>query len=321
METLYDYKNFPPSISTSITIGNFDGLHLGHREVLKNLVTIARQSRTRSVVVTFTPHPLQILHPQKSPKSILLQEDKIERIAEFGIDYLLNLKFDRAFSEKSGEAFIREVLVEALHAKYILVGQNFVFGHKRSGNVALLQRLSNELGYTLEIIEPVEVRGSRVSSTWVRQLIQSGKISMANRLLGRYYRISGAIIPGDGIGQKQLYPTLNLNPKNEILPKTGVYVTQVMIDGKEYPAVTNVGFRPTISGKTLRVETHLIKHHLDHAPQSMELEFLHRLRDEMKFPSTEALKEQIGKDVRRAIRFFERLEHFRKTRLTDLKPS
>jgi riboflavin kinase/FMN adenylyltransferase len=321
MESFHNYRDFPASVSTSITIGNFDGLHLGHREVLKHLIAIARQSGTRSVLVTFTPHPLQILHPEKSPKSILLPEDKMRRIGEMGIDYLLNLKFDRTFSEMSGESFIREVLVGALHAKHILVGQNFVFGHKRSGNVSLLQRLSHELGYTVEIIEPVVVRGNRVSSTWVRQLIQSGKISMANRLLGRYFRMSGDIIPGDGIGQKYLYPTLNLNPENEILPKMGVYVTRVTINGKDYPAVTNVGIRPTVAGKTLRVETHLIQHHPDAAPRSMEIEFLHRLREEMKFPSTEALKEQIGRDVRRAIRFFERLEHFRKSRLTDLKPS
>ena len=321
MKTIHDYKDFPASIPTTVTIGNFDGLHMGHREVLKNLVTIARQSGTRSVLVTFTPHPLQILHPEKSPKSILLQEDKIKRIGEMGIDYLLNLKFDLAFSEMSGESFIREILAGALHAKYILVGQNFVFGHKRSGNVALLERLSHELDYTIEIIEPVSVRGNRVSSTWIRQLIQSGKISMANRLLGRYYRMSGAIVQGDGIGQKHLYPTLNLNPENEILPRIGVYVTQVTIHGKEYPAVTNIGMRPTVSGKTLRIETYLIQHPLEEAPPSMEIAFLHRLRDEMKFLSTEALKEQIGRDVRRAIRFFERLEYFRKSRLTNLKPT
>ena len=321
METLQDYRDFPASFLTSITIGNFDGLHMGHREILKNLVGVARQSGTHSVLVTFSPHPLQILHPAKSPKSILLQEDKIRRICELGIDYLLNLKFDQAFSEMSGEAFIREVLVRSLHAKHILVGQNFIFGHRRSGNVALLQRLSHELGYVVEIIDPVEVRGKRVSSTWIRQLIQSGKISAANRLLGRYYSISGTITPGDGIGQKLLYPTLNLAPNNEILPKIGVYVTQVTIQGRPYPAVTNIGIRPTVSGRTLRIETHLIHHRLENAPPSIEIQFLHRLRDEMQFPSTEALKEQIGRDVNRAIRFFERLEHFRKNRLTDLKPS
>jgi riboflavin kinase / FMN adenylyltransferase len=321
MEILHDYRDFPVTISTSITIGNFDGLHMGHREILKNLVAVARQSGTRSVVVTFSPHPLQILHPEKSPKSILLQEDKIEGIRELGVDYLLSLKFDQAFSEMSGEAFIRVVLVGSLHANLVLVGQNFIFGHKRSGNVALLQRLSHELSYVVEIIDPVEVRGNRVSSTWVRQLIESGKISTANRLLGRYYCISGTIGSGDGIGQKLLYPTLNLVPENEILPKIGVYVTRVTIQGKEYPAVTNIGVRPTVSGKTLRVETHLIQHRLENAPLTMKIEFLHRLRDEMKFPSTEALKEQIGKDVSRAIRFFKRLEHFRKNRLIDLKPS
>ncbi len=321
METVYDYRDFPASVSTSIIIGNFDGLHMGHQAILRQLLAVSRQSGTRSVVVTFSPHPLRILHPTKSPKSILLQEEKIGRIRELGIDYLLNLKFDLAFSEVSGETFIREVLVDSLHAKHILVGQNFIFGHKRSGNVALLKHLSHDLGYVVDIIDPVEVRGKRVSSTWIRQLIQSGKISQANRLLGGYYHISGEIISGDGIGQTQLVPTLNLVPQNEILPLMGVYVTRAAIQGKAYPAVTNIGTRPTLSGKSLRIETHLIQHRLEAAPRSMEIEFIHRLRDELKFSSIEALRQQIGKDVSRAIRFFERLEHFRKSRVTDLKPS
>ena len=221
----------------------------------------------------------------------------------------------------TGEAFIREILVKSLHARHIFVGENFVFGHKRSGNVTLLRRLSRELGFSVEIINPVEVRGKRVSSTWIRQLIQSGKISAANRLLGRYYSISGTIIRGDGIGQKHLFPTLNMAPANDLIPKNGVYVTRARANGEQYPAVTNIGIRPTISGKSLRVETHLIHQTLESPPQFMELEFLHRLRDEMKFPSIEALRTQIEKDVAKAVRFYERLEHFRRIRLNYFRPS
>ncbi|MFN8008706.1 MAG: bifunctional riboflavin kinase/FAD synthetase [Terriglobia bacterium] len=315
METFHDYRDFPASLLTSLTIGNFDGLHRGHREILNKLLAIARQSGTRSLVVTFSPHPLQILQPSKAPKSILLQDEKIQKIREAGIDYLLDLRFDRAFSKLSGESFIREVLVGSLHARHVLVGEDFVFGHRRSGDVGLLRRLSSELGYVVDILEPVIIRGKRVSSTWIRELILNGRISDANRLLGGYYHLCGEVIPGDKLGQTRLVPTLNLAPQHELIPQMGVYVTRAAIEGRTYRAVTNIGTRPTVSGKSLRIETYLINESLGTTPRFMEIEFLHRLRDEMSFPSIEALKIQIQKDVLRAIRFFTRLELFRKGEL------
>ncbi len=311
METLYAPPKVPPSIRSTVTIGNFDGIHLGHREILINLMRTALQDGSQSVLMTFEPHPLLVLFPPKAPKLITSVERKRQLIEQFGIDVLLIMTFDRALSLKSGEAFIREILVNALRVKHLFVGQNFVFGHQRSGNVALLQKFSQEFDYIVHVIPPVEVRRTRVSSTWIRELIQEGRVSAANRLLGRYYSIHGQVVPGQGLGRKFLFPTLNLHPGSEIMPKNGVYVTRALFAGHEYPSVTNIGTRPTVSGKGLVVETHLLDVELDHSPASIEIEFLHRLRNEQKFGSLEALRSQITRDCQRTSRFFSLLERFR----------
>src|SRR5262245_6346580 len=186
MNILHNYRDFPAHQRSTLTIGNFDGLHLGHRRILADLIQIAVTSGTASVVMTFEPHPLQILHPGRAPDLIVPKEDKVAKIESFGVDYLLIVKFDETLSRLSGEAFVREILVGALRVQHLIVGHNFVFGHKRSGNVALLEALGHEYQYTVHVIQPVEVRGSRVSSTWIRELIRSGRISQANRLLGHY---------------------------------------------------------------------------------------------------------------------------------------
>ena len=312
MEILHAPPKYPPSIRSTVTIGNFDGIHLGHREILINLLKTARQYGSQSVVMTFQPHPMQVLFPPKAPRLITSAEHKRQLIEQFGIDVLLIMTFDHELSLKSGEAFIREILVEALRVKHLFLGENFVFGHHRTGNVALLQNLSRECDYIVHVIPPVEVRGTRVSSTWIRQLIQDGKVSAANRLLGRYYSVHGEVVQGQGLGRKFLFPTLNLDPSSEILPKNGVYVTRTFFGGREYSSVTNIGTRPTVAGIAVVVESHLLDVALDKAPASMEIQFLHRLRDEQKFPSLEALKAQITCDCKRSSRFFSLLEKFRK---------
>ena len=200
MKILHDYRHFPSSKRSSVTIGNFDGLHLGHRRILEDLVRAAAASDTCSVVMTFSPHPLQVLHPGKAPKLIVPTEDKIAQIESLGIDYLLLIKFDEALSRLSGEAFIREILVDSLRIQHVFVGHNFVFGHKRSGNVALLEALGREYGYTVHVIPPVEVRGSRVSSTWIRELIRSGQDQPGQSALRALLQPSGTrgFRPGPG---------------------------------------------------------------------------------------------------------------------------
>ena len=304
MKILHDSRHFPSSQRSSVTIGNFDGLHLGHRRILVDLVRTAAASGTASVVMTFSPHPLQVLHPGKAPKLIIPTDDKIARIESLGVDYLLLVKFDEELSRLSGERFVREILVGSLRVQHIFVGHNFVFGHKRSGNVSLLEALGRELDYTVHVIPPVAVRGSRVSSTGIRDLIHSGRISQANRLLGRYYTLHGRVVPGQGLGRTVLFPTLNLEAHNEILPGNGVYVTLAFFEGKTHTAVTNVGTRPTVSGTGVSVETHLLEHTPKAPPATLELKFLHRLRNEHKFPSVNELKKQIAKDIQRSKRFF-----------------
>ena len=312
MKILHDYRHFPPSQRSSVTIGNFDGLHLGHRQILVDLVRTAAASGTPSVVMTFSPHPLQVLHPGKAPKLIIPTEDKIARIESLGVDYLLLVKFDEELSRLSGEGFIREILVGSLRVQHVFVGHNFVFGHKRSGNVALLEALGREFDYTVHVIPPVAVRGSRVSSTGIRDLIRSGRISQANRLLGRYYTLQGRVVPGKGLGRTVLFPTLNLEAQNEILPGNGVYATLAIFEGKSHTAVTNVGTRPTVSGTGVSVETHLLEYTPEAPPSTLELQFLHRLRNEHKFPSVDDLKKQIAKDIQRTKRFFGLLKRLRR---------
>ncbi|HEX2522236.1 MAG TPA: bifunctional riboflavin kinase/FAD synthetase [Terriglobia bacterium] len=317
MKILHDYREFPPSSRSSITIGNFDGLHLGHRRILQEMTAMANASGTCSALLTFSPHPLEVLHPAKAPKLILDPQEKIERIRALGVDYVLILKFDRELSLLSGEDFIREILVKSLRARHVFVGRNFVFGHKRSGNVALLEALGQECDYVVNVISPVEVRGARVSSTWIRELIQSGRISMANRLLGRFYSLRGRIVHGQGFGQKFLFPTLNLQPEGSLLPANGVYVSLARFEGRNFQAVTNIGTRPTVSGTGLAVETHLLHQSLETPPDTMEVQFLHRLRDEQKFPGIEALRVQIAKDVQRASRFFRLLERLHQSLISN----
>jgi riboflavin kinase/FMN adenylyltransferase len=310
MEITSDYKTYRSEIGTSLTIGNFDGVHLGHQKILHDVIKTAKATDTRSMVVTFSPHPMEMLIPEKAPKLITLSEEKIALLDQAGMEILLILKFDRELSQLSGESFVRQILAATLRVRHIFVGSNFVFGHQRSGDVALLERLSKELNYAVHVVSPVVVRGERVSSTWIRELIQSGKVNLANRLLGRYYTVSGRIVPGQGLGRKFLLPTLNMETCNEIMPKSGVYITLSTLHGKQCPSITNIGSRPTVSGKGITIETHVLEKELPETPDSMQLAFLRRLRDEQRFDSLEALRTQIGRDYQRAIRFYRLMEKF-----------
>ena len=313
MEIVHDTKEYRSTSGTSLTIGNFDGLHLGHKKILSQLVSTAKVSGTRSMVVTFSPHPLKVLRPEKAPYLITTHKEKLDRIGQSGVDTLVILQFDQELSRLSGDSFVRKILVEKLNVKYMFVGENFVFGHRRSGDVALLRALSQDLGYSVHIVPEVVVRGSRVSSTRIRELIKLGKIALANRLLGRYYEVSGDVVTGRGLGQKFLFPTLNMKLHNEIIPHSGVYVTTTKIDGRQHPSVTNVGWRPTVGGRDLTVESHILGTVLAETPRHIGLAFLHRLRDEQKFDSLTRLKERIGKDCLRASRFFRLMERLQRT--------
>ena len=304
MEITYGYRSYRADRGSSLTIGNFDGFHLGHQRILDTLVGASRDSGRRSVLLSFQPHPLQLLMPDNAPRAITPLEEKVRLLGASRLEVLAILDFDRALSQMTGEEFAREIMVGVFRAREVFVGSDFAFGYRRTGNVALLQELGRELGFRVRICPQVVVRGSRVSSTRIRELIQAGRISSANRLLGRFFSLKGKIVPGRGLGRESLFPTLNLRPGDELIPRPGVYVTQATVDRRTCPSVTNVGWRPTVAGKNLTVETHLIDTSLERSPDTLALAFLHRLRDEERFESLQQLRDQIARDCRRARRFF-----------------
>jgi len=286
-----------------LSIGNFDGLHLGHQTILQTVVRHARELGLPAVAMTFEPHPIQVLAPDKAPKRISTKERKVRMIAESGIDLLFVARFDRDFSTLSPNAFVRQYLVNGLHIRAICVGANFSFGHRQDGNLETLRQWAREF----EVVEipPVSVRTLPASSTQVRKTVQDGDVSLASRLLGRWFEIEGRIVSGAGRGRQVTVPTLNLAPENELLPKRGVYVTRISLDDAGYlDSVTNIGVRPTFSETSLSIETFVLDGLVPLNAARARVQFLHRIRDEMRFDSAGLLAEQIGRDVRTAAKFF-----------------
>ncbi|WP_263418902.1 bifunctional riboflavin kinase/FAD synthetase [Terriglobus albidus] len=296
--------NFGPSI---ISIGNFDGVHRGHRWVISEVIARARESGTKSVAVTFDPHPVRILRPDSPTKMISPIEEKLRLLADTGLDATLVLPFTQELAQTSAEAFISTVICNCLRATEVHVGSNFRFGYQAQADVMRLAELGNKLDFSARIYEPVPMRGGIISSSRIRQLILAGNLSSARVLLGRPYSICSAPARGRGYGTKYAVPTINLAPYNELLPANGVYVTTLQIgnDGPVFEGVTNAGNRPTFGPDSYAVETHLFNFHpVDMTEETpLRLTFLKHLRPEMKWDSPEALKTQIGKDIARAQRF------------------
>ncbi len=282
-----------------LAIGVFDGLHLGHQQIIRQTIADARQHDGLAVVLTFDQHPSAILAPDRVPPLIYSRAQKVRALAALGADTMLLLRFDRAFSEQTGEHFVRQLARElgAIHS--ICVGADFVFGHKRSGNVALLQKLGAELNFTVHGIAAVTLEGSIVSSTRVRDAIRAGDFAAARQLLGRPYSLAATIVAGDQLGHQLGFPTANLETAGFVLPPNGVYAADATVSGCSYRAVVNLGQRPTLQQPTpqLRVEVHLLDFNGQIYGEEMEVTFADRLRAEMKFPSLAALREQIGRDV------------------------
>jgi riboflavin kinase/FMN adenylyltransferase len=298
-----------PSVPSVVSIGNFDGVHQGHRAILDTVVRRARETGCRSVAVTFSPHPIRFLAPYKAPKLISTLDQKIRWIEATGIDWLVVLNFDETLSRLSPQEFIAKYLIESLAARSVCVGSNFNFGYRGSGSVQTLR----EWDRGLEVIEvaPVVIRDGIVSSTRVRELISGGAMAKVCRLLGRWPELEGSIVSGAGRGRSVTVPTLNLKPENELLPAKGVYVTRMSLDGGPFlDSVTNVGFRPTFGESTLSIETFVLGASVPESVQSARLTFMKRLRDEVRFESPEALRKQIAADVAGTIQFFNRLSTF-----------
>jgi riboflavin kinase/FMN adenylyltransferase len=283
-----------------LTIGNFDGVHLGHREILRRVVERARELDAPSVVLTFDPHPTRVLHPQRAPKLIQTLKQREEAIAELGVDALVVVPFTREFAAMPAEEFVLDLLGRCLGAREVHVGSAFAFGCGKRGNLTLLTRLGEEAGIRVKALDVVADGGEAVSSTRVRTLVEAGRVSEARRLLGRPFAMEGVIAKGDRMGRKIGFPTINLRSQNELYPRDGVYVTRVLLRSFErtFTCVTNIGRRPTVyEDYATTVESYILDFSSDVYGEAIRLMFFERLRDEKVFPSMLELTEQIRRDV------------------------
>lgn len=298
--------DFGPAV---VTIGNFDGVHVGHREILRRVVAIGKERGLGPVVLTFDPHPARVLAPDRAPKLITTMNQRLRRMEAEGVEAALLLPFSMELARLSPEDFARIVLAETLHARVVIVGEDFRFGHRQAGDIAALRGLGDRYGFELESAGVILRRGERVSSTGIRRLVEAGRVSRACRALGEPFALEGNVVKGRGVGSKQTVPTLNLAPENELLPATGVYVTRTreLDSGRAWKSITNVGYRPTFDGRELTCETFLLDPFDGDTPGRIEVRFLCFVRDERKFDSPELLRAQIMKDVAVAQRLHARL--------------
>ena len=300
-------SELPPDFSkTVVTIGNFDGVHRGHRWVLARVRERAAALDAKSIAVTLDPHPARVLRPERAPKLITPLQRKLELLAETGLDATLVLPFSEEMSHTSAEEFARGVLHEALHAVEVHEGEDFRFGYRAESDVEGLASLGKKLGFAVHAYHPLEVRGEAVSSSRIRKLLCAGDVSAARALLGTTFSIDSTPASGRGYGTKYAVPTINLASYSELLPANGVYVTRLRIADEWFDGVTNIGNRPTFGADSFAVESHLFDFHPVDLTETtpLRMEFLKRLRDEMKFPDVDALRAQIGLDVTRAQRWF-----------------
>jgi riboflavin kinase/FMN adenylyltransferase len=311
MRVIHSLQELPPESGPSVvSVGNFDGVHRAHQQVLKQVVERARALRAQAVAVTFEPHPVRILRPDAAPKLITPLWRKLKLLGSAGLDTILVLPFTRDFSVIKPQEFASLVLRDSLHAVEVHEGANFHFGHKAEGNVERLSDFGHKLGFEVRIYPEMKIAGDPVSSSTIRDLVRQGELQRARRLLGRVFSISATPGRGRGYGHKYTVPTINLSRYEELVPEDGVYVTRTRIGNETFDSVTNIGTRPTFGTGSFAIESHLLNFHPISltAETPVEICFLKRLRNEIKFPSVEALREQIAKDVHRARRYF-RLAH------------
>jgi len=295
--------DFGPTVAT---IGNFDGVHHGHQLVIAEVIRRAHELGTRSLAITFDPHPVRVLRPESSLRLITPLNERLELLATTGIDATLVLPFTHELSSMSARTFARDILRTALHVVELHEGENFRFGHHAEAGIETLETLGRELGFHVSVYAPRAIRGEAVSSSRVRKLITSGNVRHARALLGRPFSILSTPAPGRGYGTRYTVPTINLAPYTELIPANGVYITTLTIAGETFEAVTNVGNRPTFGADSFTIESHLLNFHPIELTENtpLTLAFLQRLREEKRWPTPEALREQIGRDVRHAQRYF-----------------
>ena len=291
-----------------LALGNFDGMHRGHLKIIERVRRGAEERGSTAVAMTFEPHPSKIVRPDKAPPLLMTHSQKLDALARAGMHGVAIVRFTPELARWDPETFVRAVLVEWLHVGEVWVGANFLVGHDRSGNFSMLRSLGARYGFRAEKIDPVRYKDFVVSSTRVRRLVTEGRVDEAGALLGHYYAIDGTVVRGRQRGRELGFPTANICADNELIPPAGVYATTVALDGVAYPAITNIGTRPTFeAGEETVIESHVLEFDRDLYDARVRLGFVQRLRDEKKFEGVDALKAQIEADRARALDLFDRM--------------
>lgn len=301
MWTIRGLASYPPDRGPAVVaLGTFDGVHRGHRAILATAVDRARALGVPAVACTFDPHPLEVLQPGRAPVPITTLDERLALIAGTGIDGTLVVEFTPEIARIEPEAFVSDVVAGRLRAREVVVGFNHSFGRGARGNADLLRKLGERLEFATHVVQPFTVAGVAVSSTAIRAALAAGDVERAATFLGRSYTVTGEVVRGAGRGRQLGFPTANVRPDRPALVRSGVYVGRIDLDGAEHPAVVNVGVRPTFGETALAVEAYVLDLSADLYGRRVRMTFLHRLRDEAKFPSVEALRRQIEVDVAQA---------------------
>ncbi len=300
MEIIRDLEALTRHPYPVTAIGNFDGVHMGHRAILKSAIERARAAGGTAFALTFDPLPAKLLVPERAPKLILIPDDKLELLRLSGIDGVIVINFTLELSLLSPRDFVCEYLLGKIGAREVVVGHSVSFGHNRAGNAAVMVELGREFGFDTNVVGPVKVDGLEVSSTKVRDLIQTGEMRAAARLLGRYHFLHGPVVRGRERGRTIGFPTANIESETECIPPDGVYATRVILDDGAYPSITNIGMRPTFAETARSIEAHIFDFTRDLYGLRVKLEIIERIRGERKFDSADALKRQIALDLGKA---------------------
>ena len=283
-----------------VTLGNFDGVHLGHRAILKATIDRARAAGGTAFAITYDPLPAKFLFPERAPRLILVPEDKLELLRMSGLDGVIVLKFTRELSEVAPRDFVRDYLLGAIGAREVVVGHSASFGHQRKGNATVMVELGRELGFDIDVVGPVKIAATEVSSTKIRQLISEGDLRGAAKLLGRYHFLHGPVVHGRERGRTIGFPTANIDSETECIPPDGVYATRVILEDGAFGSITNIGMRPTFNEAARSIEAHIFDFNRDIYGHRVKLEVIERIRGEKKFESPEALRNQIALDLAKA---------------------
>ncbi|QYO66429.1 bifunctional riboflavin kinase/FAD synthetase [Leptolyngbya sp. 7M] len=307
MKIFHGTENANIQKPTVLTLGVFDGLHLGHQRIMQTVVERGKAVEAVATAITFDPHPRAVLHPESAPPLLQTLDQRLANLEVLGIEQTIVIAFDREFAQKPAEGFVREILHERLQVKEVHLGKDFAFGRGRGGNIELLRRMSGELGFYAEEVPEVRLRGHRISSSKIRQLLSEGKINVARRMLGRPYGVEGVIERGAQRGRTIGFPTANLRPHNRVIPKFGVYATATLVEGTWRRSITNIGIRPTFEKDAEpSIESYIFDFDGDLYGDVLRVRFLHRIRDEHKFTGIDELRAQIERDTDQARNYFRR---------------